>query len=159
MFKRRNLVTLLAGTFLVASGAMAQFADRNIKFTNGVNEDHPVGVGVKKMQEVLAAKTGGKMKITAFWGGAAGGEERARGGAEPGREVGAGRDGDDVDAVGRDEHSDHGARVPSQDEPRRAAGLLGTGILGQAGFDFDIAMQTEADQPEWAVPVIGWPPT
>ena len=72
--KRRNLVALIAGTFLVASSAMAQFADRNIKFTNGVNEDHPVGVGVKKMQEVLAAKTGGKMKITAFWGGAAGGD-------------------------------------------------------------------------------------
>jgi tripartite ATP-independent transporter DctP family solute receptor len=74
MMKRRNLVALIAGTFLVASSAMAQFADRNIKFTNGVNEDHPVGVGVKKMQEVLAAKTGGKMKITAFWGGAAGGD-------------------------------------------------------------------------------------
>ena len=74
MLKRRNLVTLIAGTFLVVSSAMAQFADRNIKFTNGVNEDHPVGVGVKKMQEVLAAKTGGKMKITAFWGGAAGGD-------------------------------------------------------------------------------------
>lgn len=44
----------------------------HVRFTSGVNEDHPVGVGVKKMQEVLAAKTGGKMKIIAFWGGAAG---------------------------------------------------------------------------------------
>ena len=77
MFKRRNLVTLLAGSLLVASSAMAQFADRTIKFTNGVNEDHPVGVGVKKMQEVLAAKTGGKMKINAFWGGSAGGDLQA----------------------------------------------------------------------------------
>ena len=77
MFKRRNLVTLLAGTFLVAGTAMAQFSERNIKFTNGVNEDHPVGVGVKKMQEILAAKTGGKMKITAFWGGMAGGDLQA----------------------------------------------------------------------------------
>ena len=67
MLKRRNLVTLIAGTFLVASSAMAQFADRNIKFTNGVNEDHPVGVGVKKMQEVLAAKTGGKRLPCAFY--------------------------------------------------------------------------------------------
>ncbi len=50
MFKRRNLVTLLAGTFLVAGSAMAQFSERNIKFTNGINEDHPVGAGVKKMQ-------------------------------------------------------------------------------------------------------------
>ena len=75
MFKRRTLTSALAvATLLVATSAMAQFADRTIKFTNGVNEDHPVGVGVKKMQEVLAAKTGGKMKINAFWGGSAGGD-------------------------------------------------------------------------------------
>jgi tripartite ATP-independent transporter DctP family solute receptor len=65
---------LVAGGLLASTGAIAQFAERTIKFTNGVNEDHPVGVGVKKMQEVLAAKTGGKMKIVAFWGGAAGGD-------------------------------------------------------------------------------------
>ena len=64
-------------SFANPASAMAQFADRNIKFTNGVNEDHPVGVGVKKMQEILAAKTSGKMKITAFWGGSAGGDLQA----------------------------------------------------------------------------------
>ncbi len=74
MFKRRTLVAFAATALLAAAPAFAQFADRTIKFTNGVNEDHPVGVGVKKMQEILAAKTGGKMKINAFWGGAAGGD-------------------------------------------------------------------------------------
>ena len=75
MFKRRALATALAAaSLLFATSAFAQFADRTIKFTNGVNEDHPVGIGVKKMQEVLAAKTGDKMKITDFWGGAAGGD-------------------------------------------------------------------------------------
>ena len=75
MFNRRTLVAALATAGLLLAGpAMAQFAERTIKFTNGVNEDHPVGVGVKEMQEVLAAKTGGKMKIVAFWGGAAGGD-------------------------------------------------------------------------------------
>ena len=78
MFKRRTFTrlsqALAIASMLIATSAMAQFADRTIKFTNGVNEDHPVGVGVKKMQEVLAAKTGGKMKINAFWGGAAGGD-------------------------------------------------------------------------------------
>jgi TRAP-type C4-dicarboxylate transport system substrate-binding protein len=70
MFKRRVLTkALFAATLLAATSAFAQFADRAIKFSNGVNEDHPVGVGVKKMQEVLAAKTGGKMKISAFWDG------------------------------------------------------------------------------------------
>ncbi|MES2280737.1 MAG: TRAP transporter substrate-binding protein [Pseudomonadota bacterium] len=75
MFKRRTLTAALASAALLfATSSFAQFAERTIKFTNGVNEDHPVGLGVKKMQEVLAAKTGGKMKISAFWGGAAGGD-------------------------------------------------------------------------------------
>ena len=81
MFKRRTLIAqaslIAAGSLLAASSAMAQFSDRNIKMSNGVNEDHPVGAGVKKMQEVLAAKSGGKMKITAFWGGSAGGDLQA----------------------------------------------------------------------------------
>jgi tripartite ATP-independent transporter DctP family solute receptor len=75
MFKRRTLVSALAGAaLLVATSAFAQYAERTIKFTNGVNEDHSVSVGVRKMQEVLNAKTGGKMKINAFWGGSAGGD-------------------------------------------------------------------------------------
>ena len=75
--KRRTLVALAAGALLAAAPAFAQFQERTIKFTNGVNEDHPVGVGVKRMQEVLAARTGGKMKIAAFWGGAAGNDLQA----------------------------------------------------------------------------------
>ncbi|RYF36635.1 MAG: TRAP transporter substrate-binding protein [Comamonadaceae bacterium] len=77
MLKRRTLVAIAATALLAAAPAFAQFQERTIKFTNGVNEDHPVGQGVKKMQEVLAAKTGGKMKINAFWGGAAGGDLQA----------------------------------------------------------------------------------
>ena len=78
MFRRTALLSTLAAAALLASpAAFAQFAERTIKFTNGVNEDHPVGLGVKKMQEVLAAKTGGKMKIVAFWGGSAGGDLQA----------------------------------------------------------------------------------
>lgn len=75
MFKRRTIASAIAGAaLLIATSAFAQFTERTIKLTNGVNEDHPVGAGVKKMQEVLNAKTGGKIKINAFWGGAAGGD-------------------------------------------------------------------------------------
>jgi TRAP-type transport system periplasmic protein len=78
---RRTLVTqaalIVAGTLLATSAAFAQFSDRNIKITNGVNEDHPVGAGVKRMQEVLNAKAGGKMKLVAFWGGSAGNDLQA----------------------------------------------------------------------------------
>ncbi|MBS1229152.1 MAG: dctP [Proteobacteria bacterium] len=79
--KRHNLALhaalIVAGTLLAAPSAFAQFSERNIKLSNGVNEDHPVGAGIKRMQEVLNAKSGGKMKIVAFWGGAAGGDLQA----------------------------------------------------------------------------------
>lgn len=75
MLKRRTLVTAMgAAAVVAATPALAQFADRTIKVTNGVNEDHSAGVGVKKMQEVLTARSGGKMKLNAFWGGSAGGD-------------------------------------------------------------------------------------
>ena len=75
MFNRRILATLVAAAaLLAATSSFAQYAERTIKWTNGVNEDHSVGVGVRKMQEVLNARTGGKMKIHAFWGGSAGGD-------------------------------------------------------------------------------------
>ena len=60
MFKMKTIVTVVATTLLAASTAMAQYSERNIKMSNGVNADHPVGAGVKKMQEVLAAKSGGR---------------------------------------------------------------------------------------------------
>ena len=79
--KRHNLVLhaalIVAGTLLATPSVFAQFSERNIKLSNGVNEDHPVGAGIRRMQEVLNAKSGGKMKITAFWGGAAGGDLQA----------------------------------------------------------------------------------
>jgi TRAP-type transport system periplasmic protein len=77
MFKLRMIATVVATSVFAAGSAMAQFSDRNIKISNGVNEDHPVGAGVKKMQEILTAKSGGKMKMNAFWGGAAGGDLQA----------------------------------------------------------------------------------
>lgn len=82
MFKRRTLVSALLSTIagasmLLGTPAFAQYAERTIKFTNGVAEDHPVGLGVKRMQEVLNAKTGGKIKINAFWNNSAGGDLQA----------------------------------------------------------------------------------
>ncbi len=77
MIRRRTLVALAATALMAAAPAFAQYAQRTIKFTNGVAEDHPVSVGVKKMQEVLDAKTGGKIKIAAFWSGSAGNDLQA----------------------------------------------------------------------------------
>lgn len=70
---------LLAGVavFGLTSTAQAQFSDRTIRVSNGINADHPVGNGVAKMTACLAQKSGGKMKLQAFWGGALGGDLQA----------------------------------------------------------------------------------
>jgi tripartite ATP-independent transporter DctP family solute receptor len=72
--------TLLAAAGILAlmtGAAQAQFADRTIRVSNGVNADHPVGNGVAKMTACLAQKSGGKLKLQAFWGGALGGDLQA----------------------------------------------------------------------------------
>jgi tripartite ATP-independent transporter DctP family solute receptor len=75
MFNRRIMAMFVAAAALVtATSSFAQYTERTIKWTNGVNEDHSVAIGVRKMQEVLNARTGGKLKINAFWGGSAGGD-------------------------------------------------------------------------------------
>jgi tripartite ATP-independent transporter DctP family solute receptor len=63
-----------AAALFTATSTFAQYTERTIKWTNGVNEDHSVAIGERKMQEVLNARTGGKLKINAFWGGSAGGD-------------------------------------------------------------------------------------
>src|SRR5215218_9045949 len=70
---------LAAGVALVAltASASAQFAERTIRISNGVVEEHPIGNGVAKMRQCLADKSGGKMKLQGFWGGALGGDLQA----------------------------------------------------------------------------------
>nr|WP_111300421.1 TRAP transporter substrate-binding protein [Paracoccus saliphilus] len=67
------LTTALA----VASPALAQFQERSFRVSNGINEDHPVAVGMEAMQACLDEKTGGMMKMQGFWGGALGGDLQA----------------------------------------------------------------------------------
>ena len=76
---KSKITTALAALLAigVASPALAQFQDRNIRMSNGVNADHPVGNGVEAMNSCLGEKSGGKMKLTAFWGGALGGDLQA----------------------------------------------------------------------------------
>jgi TRAP-type transport system periplasmic protein len=75
-----TMKTVLLGATLALATAMpaaAQFAERTIRISNGVNEEHPIGNGVAKMRACLAEKSGGKMKLQAFWGGALGGDLQA----------------------------------------------------------------------------------
>lgn len=72
----RSLLRPTFAALTVALGAafaapvQAQFAERTIRVSNGVNQDHPVGNGVAKMTACVTQKSAGKMKLQAFWGGA-----------------------------------------------------------------------------------------
>uniref|UniRef100_UPI00310104F0 TRAP transporter substrate-binding protein n=1 Tax=Neorhizobium sp. EC2-8 TaxID=3129230 RepID=UPI00310104F0 len=76
---RKLLLTTTAIAFAcsAAAPAFAEYNSRNIRVSNGINQDHPVGNGLKAVDECLQQKSGGKMKITAFWGGALGGDLQA----------------------------------------------------------------------------------
>ena len=51
---------------LVGTPAAAQVQERTLRWGHLNNTDHPVSFGVKKFAEVLAAKSGGKLKIREF---------------------------------------------------------------------------------------------
>lgn len=74
---KKTLLAAVGALALMTGGAQAQFAERTIRVSNGVNAEHPVGNGIKVMTECLAGKSGGKMKLQAFWGGALGGDLQA----------------------------------------------------------------------------------
>lgn len=50
----------------VAAPAGAQVQERTIRWGHLNNTDHPVSMGVQKVAEILAAKSGGKLKIREF---------------------------------------------------------------------------------------------
>ena len=61
--------TLIAALSLLAASAFAQAPDiqeRLIKFGHLNNTDHPVSAGVKRFSELVAAKSGGKIKVQEF---------------------------------------------------------------------------------------------
>lgn len=76
---RKLLLTTTAAIFACSAAvpASAEYNDRNIRVSNGINADHPVGNGIEAMQKCLDDKSGGKLKLTAFWGGALGGDLQA----------------------------------------------------------------------------------
>ncbi|OZI52505.1 TRAP transporter substrate-binding protein [Bordetella genomosp. 4] len=70
------IAALGAATALPASAA-GDFKSRNIRLSNGLAQEHPVGNGVKVFNECLQEKSGGKMKITAYWSSSLGDDMQA----------------------------------------------------------------------------------
>lgn len=67
---RRAALGLVAGLALLgATGAQAQdIKERQLRFAFSLAADHPLGLGAKKFSELVAAKSGGKMKVQLFPG-------------------------------------------------------------------------------------------
>ncbi|MGS5087936.1 TRAP transporter substrate-binding protein [Hydrogenophaga sp. A37] len=65
---RTLFTTALLTTALLASGALhaQDVQERTIKFGHLNNTDHPVSLGVKRFAELVAAKSGGKLKVQEF---------------------------------------------------------------------------------------------
>ncbi len=74
--KRTFLKTLAAAAVLLAFGAaQAQISERSFKLGQQNPKGHPVVMGAEKFAELVAAKSGGKMKINLFPGGVLGGDQ------------------------------------------------------------------------------------
>ncbi len=61
-----TIATAAVAIALLAVPASAQVQERTIRWGHLNNTDHPVSFGVQKFAEVLAAKSGGKLKIREF---------------------------------------------------------------------------------------------
>ncbi|MCW5663297.1 MAG: TRAP transporter substrate-binding protein [Piscinibacter sp.] len=73
--KRLFLKTVLAAVAAAAFGhAAAQ--ERTIKFATQNPKGHPIVIGMEKFAELVAAKSGGKIKVQMFPGGVLGGDQQ-----------------------------------------------------------------------------------
>jgi tripartite ATP-independent transporter DctP family solute receptor len=72
--KRHILKTLLAAVALSGLG-LAQAQDKTIKFATQNPKGHPIVVGMEKFKELVEAKSGGKIKVNLFPGGALGSDQ------------------------------------------------------------------------------------
>lgn len=69
----RSLI-IAAACALALGSASAQIQERTIRFGHVVQPGAPVPMGVQKFAELVAARSGGKIKIQEFGGGSLGGE-------------------------------------------------------------------------------------
>ena len=72
--KRLFLKTIVAAVALSAFG-LAQAQTRTIKFANQNAKGHPIVLGMEKFAELVDQKSGGKMKVQVFAGGALGSDQ------------------------------------------------------------------------------------
>ena len=73
-FTRRTLIAALAALLPLAAAQAQDIKERSFKFALQNPKGHPLEQGATKFSELAAAKSGGKMKVNVFPGGALGGD-------------------------------------------------------------------------------------
>ena len=73
--KRIFLKTVLAAAVVASLAGVAQAQTRTIKFANQNAPGHPIVLGMEKFAQIVEAKSGGKMKVNVFPGGALGSDQ------------------------------------------------------------------------------------
>jgi tripartite ATP-independent transporter DctP family solute receptor len=71
---RRSLLAMAALACVAGSVAAQDIRERTVKFATQNPKGHPITLGMEKFAEVVAAKTGGKIKVNLFPGGVLGGD-------------------------------------------------------------------------------------
>ncbi len=76
--KRVFLKSIAAAVAIAACGLVAaqDIKERSFKFALASPDTHPAAAGMKKFVESVAAKSGGKMKVTLFYNSALGGDQQ-----------------------------------------------------------------------------------
>ncbi len=72
-FARRAVLAAVAVATLAATG-LAQAQERSFKFALQNPKGHPLEIGAQKFAELVAAKSGGRLKVNVFPGGTLGGD-------------------------------------------------------------------------------------
>ena len=65
-FTRRTLIAALAALLPLAAAQAQDIKERTFKFALQNPKGHPLEQGATKFSELVAAKSGGKMKVTSF---------------------------------------------------------------------------------------------
>lgn len=66
LFKLSQVTALSAALLLGTSAYAQQVQERTIRIGHPVNSDHPISFGVKKFSDIVAARSGGKLKVREF---------------------------------------------------------------------------------------------
>jgi tripartite ATP-independent transporter DctP family solute receptor len=69
---RLMLLSVATAVAFAAASAAAQIQERTLRVGLGLNEDHPQALAVKKFGGIVTQKSGGKIKVRLFAGGALG---------------------------------------------------------------------------------------